>query len=92
MIFQSDFGVTPDPGNRPSGGSRSLVTTNSRSPKPIRDRAEKHRRFGTLETGLQIIPRSLVAPTSGAGGFGFGLEAMFDPKFLKCRLVKRLDT
>ena len=28
-----------------------------------------HRMHGSLETGLQMIPRSLVAPTGGAGGF-----------------------
>ena len=58
-------------------GSRTLVTTIPGSLKPeSRDpvtetgnlEIEKrvHRIQGTLETGLQIMPRSLVAPTSGA--------------------------
>ena len=28
-----------------------------------------HRIHGTLETGLHMMPRSLVAPSRGAGGF-----------------------
>ena len=34
-----------------------------------------HRIYDTLETGLQMIPRSLVAPTRGAVDF---LEYVFD--------------
>ena len=61
-----------------AGGS--LVTIIPRSLKPdSRDpetetgnlEIEKrvHRIHGTLEAGLHMIPRSLVAPTRGAGGF-----------------------
>ena len=87
MTFQSDSGVTPDPGtSQVSGklvGSRALSNTNPGSLKPdSRDPetetgslvTEKrvHRTHDTLETGLQIMLRSLVAPSRGAGGFKCG--------------------
>ena len=63
-----------------NGPSGSLLTNNPGSLKPdSRDpetetrslEIEKrvHRIHGTLETGLHMIPRSLVAPSRGAGGF-----------------------
>ena len=84
MTFQNDFGVTPDLATNLVGGkwfgSRALSNTNPGSLKPdCRDpetetgglEIEKrvNRIHGTLETGLHMIPRSLVAPTRGAGGF-----------------------
>ena len=84
MTLQGDSGVTPDPGTFLVGGKlvhpRALVTTIPGSLKPdFRDpetetgnlETEKrvHRIHDTLETGLHRIPRSLVAPTRGAGGF-----------------------
>ena len=83
MTFQSDSGVTPDPGtSQVSGklvGSRALSNTNPGSLKPdsrdpetetgnLETEKRVHRIHDTLETGLHMIPRSLVAPSRGAGG------------------------
>ena len=59
---------------------QALVTTIPGSLKPesrdpetetgnLETEKRAHRIHGTLETGLHMIPRSLVAPTRGAGGF-----------------------
>ena len=84
MTFQGDSGVTPDLGtNRVEAnwyGSGTLVTTipvslkpDSRDPETetgsLETEKRVHRIHGTLETGLHMIPRSLVAPSRGAGGF-----------------------
>ena len=61
------------------GGSRALrniipgsLRPDSRDPETETGDLETEKRaqriHGTLETGLQRIPRSLVAPTRGAGG------------------------
>ena len=83
MTFQGHPGVTPDPGTNLVGGKwfgpQALSNTIPGSLKPdSRDpetetrslEIEKrvHRIHGTLETGLHMIPRSLVAPSRGAGG------------------------
>ena len=60
--------------------SRALVTNNPGSLKPdsrdpetetgnLETEKRVHRIHCTLETGLHMIPRSLVAPSRGAGGF-----------------------
>ena len=84
MSFQGDSGFTPDlgtirvDGKLVAGGS--LVTNNPGSLKPdsgdpetetgsLETEKRVHRIHGTLETGLQIMLRSLVAPSRGAGGF-----------------------
>ena len=83
MTFQGDSGVTPDPGNMPEGklvGSRALsniipgsLKPDSRDPETETGNLETekrvHRIHGTLETGLHMIRRSLVAPSRGAGGY-----------------------
>ena len=46
----------------PDSGDPETETGNLETEKRV------HRIHGTLETGLQIIPRSLVAPSRGAGG------------------------
>ena len=83
MNFYGDSGVIPDPAPRRVDGklvaSRAQSNTIPGSLKPdSRDpetgtgnlEIEKrvHRIHGTLETGLHMMPRSLVAPTRGAGG------------------------
>ena len=83
MTFQGDSGVTPDPAPRQVGGKcvdpRALVTIIPGSLKPesrdpetetgsLETEKRVHRIHGTLETGLHMIPRSLVAPSRGAGG------------------------
>ena len=83
MTFEGDSGVTPDPGTFLVGGKLgaggSLVTNNPGSLKPdsrdpetetgnLETEKRVHRIHGTLETGLQIMLRSLVAPSRGAGG------------------------
>ena len=63
------------------GGSWSLVTAMPGSLKPdsrdleteigsLETEKRVHKIHDTLETGLHMIPRSLVAPSRGAGGFG----------------------
>ena len=84
MTFQGDSGVTPDLGtNRVEAnwyGSGTLVTIipgslkpDPRDPETETDNLETekrvHRIHGTLETGLHMMLRSLVAPSRGAGGF-----------------------
>ena len=86
MTFQGGSGVITDPETEPVGGnwygSGTLVTTvpgslkpDSRDPETETGKLEiekrVHRIHDTLETGLQRMPRSLVAPTRGAGGFFF---------------------
>ena len=61
------------------GGSWALSNTNPGSLKPdsrdpktetgnLETEKRVHRIHDTLETGLHMMPRSLVAPTRGAGG------------------------
>ena len=84
MTSQGDSGVTPDPAPNLVGGkwfgSRALSNTNPGSLKPdssdpetetgdLETEKRVHRIHDTLETGLHMIPRSLVAPSRGAGGF-----------------------
>ena len=65
------------------GGSWALVTNNPGSLEPdsgdpetqtgnLETEKRVHSIHGTLETGLQRMPRSLVAPSRGAGGFQNG--------------------
>ena len=83
MTFHGDSGVTPDPApERVEGklvGSQALVTNNPGSLKPdsrdpeteiwnLETEKRAHRTHDTLETGLHMMPRSLVAPSKGAGG------------------------
>jgi translation initiation factor 6 (eIF-6) len=82
MTFHGCLEAPPDLGTILVGGklvgSRALSNTNPGSLKPDSTDPETetgnletekgvHRIHGTLETGLQIIPRSLVAPSRGAG-------------------------
>ena len=84
MTFLGDSGVTPDLANPPEGWSivRFLIPSNtipgslkpaSRDPETeagsLETEKRVHRIHDRLETGLQIIPRSLVAPTRGARGY-----------------------
>ena len=84
MNFQGGPGVTPNPGtfrvDAKLVGSRALSNTNPGSLKPdsrdpetetgnLETEKRVHRIHGTLETGLHMIPRSLVAPSRGAGGY-----------------------
>ena len=86
MNFQGGPGVTPDPGTFRVGGKlvhpRAQVTTIPGSLKPdsrdpetetgnLETEKRVHRIHGTLETGLHMMPRSLVAPSRGAGGLYF---------------------
>ena len=81
--FQGDSGVTPDLATNLGDGklvaSRALSNTipgslkpDSRDPETETGNPENekrvHRIHDTLETGLQRILRSLVAPSRGAGG------------------------
>ena len=79
MNFQGDSGVSPDPGTlQVEGnwyGSRTLVThsgslkPDSRDPETETESEKRvHRINGTLESGLHMIPHSLVAPPKGASG------------------------
>ena len=83
MNFHGDSGVIPDPAPRRVGGnlacSRALSNTNPGSLKPdsrdpetetgnLETEKRVHRIHDTLETGLHMMPRSLVAPSRGAGG------------------------
>ena len=79
MNFQGDSGVSPDPGTlQVEGnwyGSRTLVThsgslkPDSRDPETETESEKRvHRINGTLESGLHMIPHSLVAPPRGASG------------------------
>ena len=83
MTFHGDSGFTPDPAPEGVEGkwcaSGSLVTNNPGSLKPdsrdpetetgnLETEKRVHRIHGTLETGLHMIPRSLVAPSRGASG------------------------
>ena len=84
MNFHGDSGVIPDPAPRRVGGKwvacRALSNTIPGSLKPdsrdpdtetgnLETAKRVHRIHGTLETGLHMIPHSLVAPSRGAGGF-----------------------
>ena len=84
MTFHGDSGVAPDPAPRQVGGKLvaggSLVTNNPGSLKPDSGDPETEtgnletdkrvqRIHDTLETGLHMMPRSLMAPSRGAGGF-----------------------
>ena len=71
------------------GGSRALSNTNPGSLKPdsrdpetetgnLETEKRVHRIHDTLETGLHMIPRSLVAPSRGAGGFYWPGEYFYD--------------
>ena len=86
LTFQSDFWVTPDPASRQVGG-KCFVPGNNNSRIPETDILEilrprlgilrlrrEYRMHDTLDTGLQTMPRSLVAPTRRAGGWQ---EALF---------------
>ena len=79
MTFQSDSGDTPDPEHSPGWGSQALSNTIPGSLKPdsgdpetetgnLETEKRAHRIHDTLETGLHRIPRSLMAPSRGAGG------------------------
>ena len=83
MNFQGDSGVTPDLGTflveGNSGASRALSNTNPGSLRPdsrdpeteignLETGKRVHRIHGTLETGLHMMLRSLVAPSRGADG------------------------
>ena len=58
--------VTTIPGSlKPESRDPETETGNLETEKRV------HRIHGTLEPGLDMIPRSLVAPTRGAGGFVF---------------------
>ena len=77
IVFQGDSGVTPDPAPRQVGGNLFIPVripeTHSRDRETetgsLETEQRVHRIHGTLETGLHIILRSLVAPTRGAGGY-----------------------
>ena len=83
MRFQGDSGSTPDPAAIQVGGKcvgpRALATTIPGHLKLIRypetetgsleTEKRSHRIHDTLETALYMMPRSLVAPTRGDGGF-----------------------
>ena len=56
--------LRPDPGSlRPDSRDPEIEIGNLETEKRV------HRIHGTLETGLHMMPRSLVAPSRGAGGF-----------------------
>ena len=81
MTFHGDSEVTPNP-KRSLGawyvgvfpGPRNNTPRITKTDEPIREilrpslRILIRRIHATLETGLQMILRSLVAPTGGAGG------------------------
>ena len=84
MTFQGVSGVTPDPAPDLVCGKlvhpRALSNINpgslkpgSRDPEPETGNLETekrvHRIHGTLEMGLHMFPRSLVAPSRGPGGY-----------------------
>ena len=79
MTFHSDSGAIPDPETIQVGSKIGRFpgpsNNNSRIPETGTGNLETELRVprihGTLGTGLQIIPRSLVAPTRGARGFNF---------------------
>ena len=86
MDFHGCPGANPDLGTILVGGnwygSGTLVATipgslkhDSRDPETETGNLETekrvHRIHGTLETGLHMIPRSLVAPSRGAGGLSY---------------------
>ena len=83
MYFHGCLGAPPNLGTflveGNLGTSRGLSNTNPGSLKPdskdpeteiesLETEGRVHRIHGTLETGLHMIPRSLVAPSRGAGG------------------------
>ena len=55
----------------PSNNNSRILETCSRDPETetggLETEKRVHRVHGTLETGLQMMPRSLMAPTKGAG-------------------------
>ena len=61
-----------DPGTLEGTRKDQFLKPDSRDPATeignLETEKRVHRIHDTLETGLQIIPRSLVAPTRGAGG------------------------
>ena len=80
MSFERYFGVTPDLAPRqvgaklgvshgPSNNNPRISETDSRDPETetgsFKIEETIHRIHGTLETGLQIMLRTLVAPTRG---------------------------
>ena len=59
MNFQGGPGVPPDPGTFQVEGNPETETGKLETEKRV------HRIHGTLETGLHMMPRSLVAPSRG---------------------------
>ena len=86
--------------------SRALSNTNPGSLKPdSRDPETEtgdletervHRIHGTLETGLHMMLRSLVAPSRGAGGFlislGFAYDFSFCQNYGPLRIIPSKST
>ena len=87
------------------GTSRALSNTNPGSLKPdsrdpetetgnLETEKRVHRIHDTLETGLHRIPRSLVAPSRGAGGLKNGLMLyvlyIYSYRYLLCDMRHRL--